>query len=240
MILDCVYSGINILIPSICPVCGRHPAVHPHPVCRSCAGALQSPASGIRTTAVNLRAVWSCCWYHGKSAECVRLLKYGGKRKMMNVFNEMIGSFLAGKPDLDAAELIIPVPVHWSRLHGRGYNQALLIARSVSETASIPISRNGLIKIRNTPPQAGITKKRRIRNLKDSFLAPDRLSLVGKSVLLVDDVITTGATMETCAAELLKAGVREVLGFTIAKTPLSQRTENRKQRTEDRKWKKRI
>jgi ComF family protein len=139
---------------------------------------------------------------------------------MMRAFDVMIASFFDKMPHIRAADLVIPVPVHWNRRHGRGYNQALLIACSVAGSASIPVYRGGLIKIRNTPPQTGISKKRRIRNLHDSFLAPDRLSLAGKSVLLVDDVITTGATMETCAAELLRAGAREVLGFTIAKTPL--------------------
>ncbi|MFH1553198.1 MAG: phosphoribosyltransferase family protein [Candidatus Omnitrophota bacterium] len=118
----------------------------------------------------------------------------------------------------EAVDLIVPVPLHPSRRHTRGYNQSEIISEALSGRFSAPVCSHALIKTKNTVPQMGLSRKNRIKNLKNSFTVVDRLYLVGKSILLVDDIMTTGATLDTCAVTLLGAGAKEVFAFTLART----------------------
>jgi len=130
---------------------------------------------------------------------------------MRDLFSEncLIGS---------AIDLIVPVPIHRVRRRSRGFNQAEIIADALSGILLIPLSLNNLVKTKNTVPQIRITGRHRINNLKNSFSVLDPSLFGGKSILLVDDVMTTGATLDTCAARLRIAGAREVFGFTLART----------------------
>ena len=88
----------------------------------------------------------------------------------------------------------------------------------LAKKLSLPVSTHTITKIRRTHQQTGLSKKRRMENLKGSFLVVDRSSVSGKSVLIVDDILTTGATMNECSKALIAAGARRVTGFTLAKT----------------------
>ena len=129
----------------------------------------------------------------------------------------MIRKFL-NENEWPHVDLIVPVPLHPDRRSARGYNQSELISSILSEQLSSPVSFSVLIKTKNTAPQIGLSGKKRVNNLKNSFAVVDRLQLMGKSVMLVDDIITTGATLDACAVELLRAGAKKVSGFTLART----------------------
>jgi competence protein ComFC len=116
------------------------------------------------------------------------------------------------------ADLVVPVPLHPARRHKRGFNQSELISYILSGLLSSPVSTHALIKTKNTEPQMGLSSEKRVVNLKNSFTAVDRMLLTGKSVILVDDIMTTGATLDTCAKELLRSGAKEVYAFTLART----------------------
>ena len=111
----------------------------------------------------------------------------------------------------------MPVPLHHKRLRERGYNQAGLLAGELSEFIAMPVIENSLIRKRNTPPQAR-TANAEIRrdNVAGAFTCPDR-KLEGKRVLLIDDVCTSGATLDSCAAALKAAGAVSVWGLTLAR-----------------------
>ena len=115
------------------------------------------------------------------------------------------------------ADIIIPVPLHPSKLRKRGYNQAELLSGMLAEILSITVSHRALLKINDTRPQMGLTREMRLENLKGSFAVVDKKHVLGKIVLLADDVMTTGATLEACAEELLRAGAAEVKAFTLAR-----------------------
>ncbi|MEA3489787.1 MAG: ComF family protein [Candidatus Omnitrophota bacterium] len=151
--------------------------------------------------------------------KCIRGFKYRGNLRLISVFEEIILNFL-NENDIRtcSADLIVPVPLHPVRLYRRGYNQSELISNILSKHLSIPVSRHALVKTKNTVPQMGLPRKRRVKNLKNSFAVVDRLNLLGRSVMLVDDIMTTGATLDTCAQELTRSGVTALYGFTLART----------------------
>ncbi len=116
-------------------------------------------------------------------------------------------------------DFIIPVPLSNSRLRDRGYNQSALMASSISRGLQIEIKQNALTRIRETRTQVGLTSKERKENVFSAFNA-DSTKIHNKSVLLVDDIATTGSTLNECARALKGSGAKEVFCFTVAKTPL--------------------
>lgn len=113
--------------------------------------------------------------------------------------------------------ILIPVPLSKKRLKWRGFNQAEELAQELSKILKIPIIRNCLIKIRDTILQVELLEKEREENVLGAFLAKKKNELKGKRVLLIDDIFTTGATMEECAQVLKKAGAKEVIGMVVAR-----------------------
>jgi competence protein ComFC len=219
MVQNLVQSCINIILPSGCAVCGQNPAIYPLPICRECKNLILSGSSPPVFLSDCLQKIWSCRHYEGVVRECIRKFKYCGKRQLLPVFEDMIRKFLSENQIAPGfIDLVVPVPIHPKRRRGRGYNQSELISHVLSEQLSSPASFSTLIKTKNTAPQMGLSGKNRINNLKHSFAVPERLRLAGKSVMLVDDIITTGITLNTCGAELLHAGAKEVYGFTLART----------------------
>ncbi|MEQ1935165.1 MAG: ComF family protein [Fimbriimonadaceae bacterium] len=138
--------------------------------------------------------------YSGRSAQAVRRLKFN---RVTSIADWMSCQILE-KIRLESLryDFVIPVPIHWSRRCQRGFNQSELISRSLPNVSS------GLLRFKRTRPQVGLTAEQRLENLRGAFRA--RESVEGKSVLLVDDVITSGGTMLECARALRAAGAIEV------------------------------
>ncbi|OGD31516.1 hypothetical protein A3C91_01410 [Candidatus Azambacteria bacterium RIFCSPHIGHO2_02_FULL_52_12] len=114
--------------------------------------------------------------------------------------------------------IIAAVPLHRRRLHWRGFNQADLLARRVAGHFAIPYRPGALARIKNTAPQIEMTdRKDRLENIKGAFACVDKSAVRNKTVILVDDVSTTGATLAECAWALKQAGARSVIGFVVAK-----------------------
>jgi ComF family protein len=113
-------------------------------------------------------------------------------------------------------DLIVPVPLHRKRLRQRGFNQALLLSFQVSRAFNIPLSIDNLVRIRATRPQVELSGEERIHNVRGAFALkrPDRFE--GRVVMLVDDVFTTGATMNECAAVLKEGGAAHINALTLA------------------------
>ncbi|HMK36636.1 MAG TPA: ComF family protein, partial [Desulfomonilaceae bacterium] len=113
--------------------------------------------------------------------------------------------------------VLIPVPIHVKRLTNRGFNQSLILAQRLSDATGIPVSRSGLRKITDTPPQVGLKRSERISNLKGSFGVFRPADVRGRRILLVDDVATTGSTIAECARTIraAKAGRVDVLVLAL-------------------------
>lgn len=114
---------------------------------------------------------------------------------------------------------IIPVPLRNSRLHARGYNQSALLANSISRSLHIDIKPHALTRVKETLSQVGLNSKERQDNVFDAFRA-DYAENSNKSILVIDDIATTGSTLNECARALKNSGAKEVFCYTIAKTPL--------------------
>ncbi len=124
-----------------------------------------------------------------------------------------------GKELLQKADLVVPVPLHRRRLLARRYNQSALIAQALSQKSGVPCAMQLLVRKRATPPQGHLHIKEREKNVAKAFLVnPDaQADIKGKNILLIDDVLTTGATVNECARVLLKEGAKEVNVLTLAR-----------------------
>jgi ComF family protein len=128
----------------------------------------------------------------------------------------MAGGQLAGNPVFKTADVIIPVPLHKSRLRKRGYNQSTCFAEGLSQKLNIPVEDNNLVRIRATETQTHRSRFSRFENMQEVFSIKNPEALVNKHVILVDDVVTTGSTLEACGAELLKIDRLKLSIATIA------------------------
>ena len=131
-------------------------------------------------------------------------LKYKGKYYIGEFLGRMAGKKLIESPLFSQIDAIIPVPLHSKKKSRRGYNQCEAFASGISEVTKIPQINNALLKMKNTPSQTAKSRTERIANVENSYSIDISLNLDHKHILLVDDVITTGATLEACAITLAK------------------------------------
>lgn len=131
-------------------------------------------------------------------------LKYDGKTEIGSFLGKQLGYDLQLTGWANGIEVIIPVPLHIDKEKLRGYNQSTVIAEGVGEVLNIPVFPQALTRIRNTESQTQKSREERISNMEDAFAVPNATILEGKHILLIDDVLTTGATLEACALALLK------------------------------------
>jgi ComF family protein len=116
------------------------------------------------------------------------------------------------------ADVIVPVPLHPTRLRAREFNQSLLLADQLGRHLARPVSVSNLVRVAATDPQTTLTRQARLRNLRNAFYIRKPQDLAEKRILLVDDVFTTGTTLNECAKSLRKAGVGPVYALTLART----------------------
>jgi ComF family protein len=156
--------------------------------------------------------------YDETSRAQILALKYYDKTQLAPVFGHWLAR--AAGEYKDKVQAILPVPLHYWRLVGRRYNQAGLLAQALAKQTGLPVLNDTLRRVRATTTQAGLTRTGREKNVRGAFKVPHakRETLKGKSVLLIDDVMTTGATLNACARALNDAGVVDVYVLTLART----------------------
>ncbi len=152
----------------------------------------------------------------GLLQKLIHRLKYENKPDIGIELGKMYGNQLANTPPYNSVDIIIPVPLHPKKEHFRGYNQATMFAKGLSETMNIPWSESFLIRTENTETQTKKSRTDRFENVQSAFKVamPDKIK--DKHLLLVDDVITTGATLEACAVKLLEVDGAKVSFAAIA------------------------
>lgn len=154
--------------------------------------------------------------YEGCLKESIHRLKYQGRRDLVPVLAELMVEVARQHPGFLESQAVLPVPISPVRLRQRGFNQAELLARHVAKQMELPVLSGTIIKPVDTPPQTGLSGQQRRQNLKDSFKVVSPGDITGKTILLVDDVITTGSTVSTIAEILLRAGAGNIFVITIA------------------------
>lgn len=160
--------------------------------------------------------------YKGALRGLVHLLKYENVTPVAAPLGRMLSatiSELIPGSDGDDTPLLIPVPLHKSRRHTRGFNQAELIARATAKhfAGKVEIALGALVRHRETISQVGLSREERIENMRDAFRVVDRKRIAGRRIVLVDDVMTTGTTLSECARALKEAGAERVWAATVAR-----------------------
>lgn len=152
--------------------------------------------------------------YEGGLRQLIHLLKYGGIESLARPLAARLATLL---PEAGPVDLIVPAPLHWRRRWKRGFNQSELVARELSRLTGVPLEARGLRRRRDTGSQTGLTRRQRRLNVQGALVAGRRAALAGKSIVLVDDVITTGATVGACAQALKRAGAARVVVLALAR-----------------------
>jgi len=149
--------------------------------------------------------------------DAISRLKYGGLTRLAGPLGNLLAEYQDPDFSLSDNNLIIPVPLHTRRLQERGFNQSLLLARQVSRRRSIPLNFTALHRARQTQPQTQLSGAERRKNVRGAFEVRQAAVVGGKRILLIDDVFTTGATVQECASVLGEAGASEVHVLTLAR-----------------------
>ncbi len=190
------------ITPPLCPRCGR--PQHGGIFCPDCVN-WKAEIDGIR----------SPFRFDGVMRQAIHQLKYRHLRALITTLAGLLQDYFTTSPI--PAEVLVPVPLHRKRLRERGYNQSGLLARELGKLISLPVIDDCLIRRRHTPPQARTSNvNERHHNIADAFTCRDR-RLQDKPVLLIDDVATSGATLNACAAALKAAGATSVWGLVMAR-----------------------
>ena len=195
-------QSLSRIAPPICPRCGR-----PQPsgiLCPDCVS-WQAKIDGIR----------SPFRFEGVMRQAIHQLKYRNLRALVVPLAKLLRDYLITNPV--PGEILVPVPMHQKRLRERGYNQSGLLARELGKLTDLTVIDDCLVRQRHTPPQARTsTVDERRSNIADAFVCRDQ-RLRDKQVLLIDDVATSGATLDACAAVLKASGAVSVWGLVMAK-----------------------
>jgi ComF family protein len=163
-------------------------------------------------------AAYSFGEYDGVLRKLIHLFKYGRVYPLSRV----LGGFLARAVPRDSRyDVVVPMPLHWKRRWQRGFNQSQLLARVVGRHLGAPVA-NAIRRRKPTLPQAGLTSAERRKNVAGAFVVSKRNLVQGRHVLLIDDVLTTGATAGACASALKRAGARRVTILTVARADRRQ------------------
>jgi ComF family protein len=166
------------------------------------------------TRPLNLTALRSWAQYEGCVQHAIQRLKYGRSISLGLILAESLTAIFT---TLDwQVDLVIPVPLGVARLRERGYNQAVLIARPFALETGLPYSAKGLARVRETRSQVGLSLAQRQYNVKQAFAA-DKEIIFQQSILLIDDVTTSGATLSSCGDALFTAGAKNVYAMTLAR-----------------------
>lgn len=224
-------SFFGFLFPQRCPVCNRDAhASRAVPICTVCWESIQPynghacRQCGLPTSSAHTDLCQTCLVdpppftralsygiYEGVLKEAIHLLKFNKHRRLAKPLAELLAAL-----NLAGADALIPVPVHLNQLRQREFNQTALIAKHLGKLIRIPLMIDGLKKMKDTAAQIDVDRKERLRNLRKAFAASDAVR--GKRIILVDDVITTGATVRECAQTLTKAGAAEVIVVALARS----------------------
>ena len=234
---------LNVALPPLCPACRG--LVGENGLCANCWGKLSfiappycerlgipfayDPGPGVLSMQALAdppayqRARAAVC-YDDIARTLVHALKYGDRIELAPLMGRWIAR--AGHELLSNADALVPVPLHWRRLWMRRFNQSMLLAKAISYTSGVPIAETALKRVKATVQQIGLSKSERAQNVQGAFRVPpeSKVTVKGRRLILVDDVLTSGATSDACARALLRAGAANVDVLVFARVVDTLRT----------------
>lgn len=231
---------IDAILPPNCVLCRTyHPRTRTHPVCPSCILTLpfNTPPFCLKCSrhinGTNPNGICTFCRHHSPSFDSafgltryegsvqslLHRFKFHDKTSLRHTFADIFHTCVTRysiffHPD----NILMPIPLHPVRLRERGYDQALLLAEAISSVNCLSVDHASLVRTRNTPHQTGLNQKERFTNITDAFKISTSSTVLNKKIILVDDLLTTGATASEAAKALKAAGAAEVSVLTLAIT----------------------
>ena len=225
---DCAACGMPLTtdpVPLFCKACWETTAPLRLARCSQCDRPLPSPVAltyspthrchhcTVRPPAY--AKAWTLYPYLPPLQDAICLFKYRGKVSLAKPLGQLM---LKGLPASLDADLVIPVPLHPTRLREREFNQSLLLADQVAQYVGRPLSFTNLVRTAPSEPQSTLSRKERLKNLRRAFAVRQPQSIAQKRILLIDDVFTTGTTVNECAKVLREAGAEAIFVLTLART----------------------
>lgn len=227
MLYDLLDDFLSLLFPRICHGCGTHLLRNEIIICTECR--ILIPQTGYHTQPGNPveQLFWGRCRiekaaafsYYNKGSRIRNLihrLKYNGLKEIGSELGNIYGVTLKNSGFTDDIDMIIPVPLHPSRERKRGFNQSSIISEGISTVTGIKVEAGALVRPVKTQTQTKRSRYDRWTNVEGIFTVSDPGKLKGRHILLVDDVITTGSTIESCVNELMKNGEVKVSVVALA------------------------
>lgn len=216
---------LDLFFPSRCIICrkvgewfcvscqSRIEKINP-PICERCGRPLETDlCPSCQKIPIHIDGVRALAFFQGVMRDAIHRFKYDGRRELAPIFGDMLKTYLSLCPiPVDA---IIPVPLFPAHERRRGYNQSLLLANELGAQLNLPVLASSLRRVRPTHPQYNLNARERRDNVKAAFAAD--ACVAGMRVLVLDDVCTTGATMDECSIALRAGGARSVWGLALAR-----------------------
>jgi ComF family protein len=206
---------VSLLFPRLCYGCGNHLMRNEKIICTECFVVI--PRTGYQNITDNpvAQLLWGRCRiekaaafsFYNKGSRMRKLIhnmKYKGVQEVGTELGRIYGHSLKSSGFTDGIDLIIPVPLHPSKMRKRGFNQSEIISEGISDATGIPVDKTSLVRSSESGTQTKRSRYERWINVEGIFTLSDTEALKGKHVMLIDDVITTGSTIESCANELLR------------------------------------
>lgn len=218
---------LSLLFPELCLACGSNLSYGERQICTFCLFDLpytdfhryaDNPVAKQFWGRFNFEAATALFYFKKgtKVQQLIHALKYNGQTDLGVTLGHLLGEKLKDSPVFPSVDLVMPVPLHPKREKKRGYNQSHYLAQGVAEILSLPVSDTHLYRNQLTATQTKKSRYHRYENMQAVFTVKDAEDLKNLHILLIDDVITTGATLESCGQTLLNAGIKKISMAAIA------------------------
>ena len=212
---------INIIYPQTCSICGK---LNVNALCNKCSKKLEEEYffekdNYQKEAEKNFIEHYYFFRYKDLIRRQIISLKFNERPYISQTITYFLKKMKKSFEKLKIYDIIVVVPVSKKRKKERGYNQSELLAKAISKTLKIPIAKNVLVKIKNTVPQSSLNKEQRAENAKGVYSASNYIKIRDKKILLIDDIYTTGSTLNECANALVKKGIKreKISVLTLAK-----------------------
>jgi ComF family protein len=205
---------LETIYPTLCPGCGALTDEN-HIWCSKCMKRMWNPRLINSSQSRYLKGCYTLCFYNEPIRKCIIQLKYNDRTERKRAFPSLLNKFPYWER-LKEYDIVIPIPLSKKKMRLRGYNQVDLIFEKWMKRQGKTYLPDGLKRIRTAQTQSLLSREERQQNTKGVFWINHNYDITGKKILIVDDIYTTGATMNAAAEELIRAGAKEVFGLTIA------------------------
>lgn len=217
---------LDFVYPPLCYLCNNRVEEEEGLICKACWRKLNvlkekdcadlwiSKGAGEKVYFTRLVALWE---YDSQVQRVIHLLKYQGRRSLAQQIGQRLATLVSTDSEYREADLIVPVPLHHRKFRERGYNQSWLLGKAISEETGIRCEKRALKRIRYTRSQTELKAKERLGNVKGAFKVVKDKLIKDKVIIVIDDLVTTGSTINSCAQALVSSGARKVLALAAAR-----------------------